>query len=323
MSSNPEPAPKPPPRLVETASGDIAEQSVEQPREPTQGQPLGERMRDWLRAVLRRGGEDSLREGIEELLEEHPDDKADQDTEERAILRNILRVSELRVDDVMVPRADIIAVEERTSLEQVVKLFDSLRHSRMPVYRDKLDDIIGMIHIKDLVQFWGQTRAVELGRIARKVLFAPPSMPVLDLLLQMRDKRVHMALVVDEYGGVDGLVTIEDLIEQIVGKISDEHDKAEAPFLIERPDGTLEADGRCPVEDLEARTGMPLLARDREDYIDTLGGLVFDLIGRVPQRGELIAHPSGLAFEVIEADPRRIKRLRVRNLEALRARPPQ
>ncbi len=273
--------------------------------------------RAWLRNFGRANSEDaSLTEDIEDLIEERREAKLPVSPQERLMLMNILRFGELRVDEVMVPRADIVAVEASTPLEDVVRAFREAGHSRLPVYRESLDDVLGMVHIKDLFKFWGGVPAFSLGNLARKVLFVAPSMPVLDLLLQMQTTRVHMAVVVDEYGGTDGLLTIEDLVEQIVGEIEDEYDTEERPLLQERPDGTLEADARTPVEDLEERLGLVLLTEDLEEYVDTLGGLVFSLVGRVPQRGELIGHPAGIEFEVVDADPRRIKRLRVRNLQA-------
>src|SRR5262249_31873975 len=192
-------------------------------------------------------------------------------------------------------------------------------HWGVDVYRDSLDDVIGFLHVKDLLTSRAappgvDPRAFDLKALTREVLFVAPSMRVLDLLLQMRLSRVHMALVVDEFGGIDGLITIEDVVEQIVGEIEDEHDVAEAPKLIPRPDGTLIADARTPIEEFEAKVGPVLTAEEREQDIDTLAGLVVSLTGRLPSRGELISHPSGLAFEVLDADPRRIKRLRVRNL---------
>lgn len=274
---------------------------------------LAVRLREWLR-VLRgaRKPEDRLRDELEELLEEHAETPVDR--EERALLGNILTVGELRVDDVEVPRADIIAVEEDITLDELVRAFADAGHSRLPVYRDSLDQVLGMVHIKDLMPYWKGEKPFKLADVVRKVLFVPPSMPVLDLLLQMRARRLHLALVVDEYGGVDGLVTIEDLVEQIVGEIHDEHDDAEMPTLVTRPGGVIEADARCPVADLEAQIGRSLISPEQHEEIDTLGGLVFSLVGRVPQRGELVRHPSGLAFEVLDADPRRIKRLRVRDI---------
>jgi len=189
-----------------------------------------------------------------------------------------------------------------------------LGHSRIPVYRETLDDAIGMVHIKDVLAWRGEEESFELAKIVRRVLFVAPSMRVLELLLEMRVKRSHMALVVDEFGGVDGLVTIEDLVEEIVGEIEDEHDHDREPNLVRRPDGAIDADARAEIERLESEFG-PILSEDEREDIDTLGGLVFSLAGRVPIRGELIRHPSGVEFEVLEADPRRIRRLRVRGPE--------
>jgi CBS domain containing-hemolysin-like protein len=182
--------------------------------------------------------------------------------------------------------------------------------------------VIGFIHIKDLVAARAGGRPFDLKSILRQVLFVAPSMRVLDLLLQMRLSRQHLALVIDEFGGTDGLITIEDLVEQIVGEIEDEHDIAEGPKLLPRPDGTLIADARATIEEFEERIGPVLTAEEREADIDTLGGLVVHLAGRVPTRGELVTHPSGITFEVIDADPRRIRRLRLRNLPA-KPEPPQ
>jgi CBS domain containing-hemolysin-like protein len=186
-------------------------------------------------------------------------------------------------------------------------------HSRIPVYRETLDDVVGIVHIKDVMTCVALNKPVVLREIVREVQIVAPSMPVLDLLLQMRQTRQHMALVIDEFGGIDGLITIEDLVEEIVGEIEDEHDDEAEPAMTERPDGTLLADARVSIAAFEDRVG-PLLAEDERDDIDTLGGLVMSMAGRVPGRGELLIHPSGLEFEVVEADPRRVKRVRVRNL---------
>ena len=186
-------------------------------------------------------------------------------------------------------------------------------HSRFPVYRETLDDAMGMIHIKDVLPWRGNDKDFVPSRVLRQVLFVAPSMQVLELLLEMRVKRSHMALVVDEFGGVDGLVTIEDLVEEIVGEIEDEHDRADEPHLVRNEDGTLDADARVPVETIEGIAGAVFTDEERED-VETLGGLVVALAGRVPIRGELIAHGSGLEFEVVDADPRRVKRVRVRGL---------
>jgi CBS domain containing-hemolysin-like protein len=175
-----------------------------------------------------------------------------------------------------------------------------------------------MVHIKDVLISFDRDKPARLAELVREILFVAPSMRVLDLLLEMRQNRVHMAIIVDEFGGVDGLVTIEDLVEEIVGEIEDEHDEEEAPHLAPRPDGTLLADARTPVEEFEQVTGPVLDAEEREE-VETLGGLIFRLVDRVPRRGEIISHPSGIEFEVLDADPRRVRRLRVRNLPANRA----
>jgi CBS domain containing-hemolysin-like protein len=273
--------------------------------------------RSWLRGLGHWGnGETTLRETLDELIEKHADDALPINAQERVMLLNLLNFGELRVDDVMVPRADIVAIEDSATLAEITRTIDSAGHSRLPVFRGTLDDIVGMVHVRDLLGYWGTKKPFALAKVARPLLFVPPSMRVRDLLLQMRASRIHMAMVVDEYGGSDGLVTIEDLVEEIIGEIHDEHDNDELPMLIDRPGGVIESDARVPVEELQARIHLSLLPEDREEHIDTLGGLVFSLVGRVPSRGELIDHPAGLQFEVLDADPRRIKRLRIHNMPA-------
>ncbi len=274
-----------------------------------------------LRSVFRgRDNDPTLRESLEEFIEDHDNGEALRD-EERDMLINILKFGDLRVEDVMVPRADIKAVEEHETLDGLLALLMEAAHSRLPVYRETLDDPIGMVHIKDVVKLMAQHQTRELqdqataqqpiAQIRREVLFVPPSMPVADLFLKMQATHIHMALVIDEYGGTDGLATIEDLVEEIVGEIEDEHDKDTGPRLKMRTEGGYTADARVEINDLEELLGVDFLPDDREEDIDTLGGLVFSLVGRVPQRGELVTHPLGFDFEVIDADPRRIKRLRI------------
>jgi len=273
-----------------------------------------------LQGLLRRREAESVRDRVEELIEgrEEPPDSGreastdDLDAHERVLLRNVLKLRGKTAYDIMVPRADIVAMPEDLSLDQAIRQIQREGHSRMPVYRENLDDIAGMVHIKDVFAAFGRDQPFTLKDILRRPLFVVPSIPVLDLLLQMRQAHIHMALVVDEYGGIDGLVTIEDLVETITGDISDEHDVDTTPQITERPDGTLELDARTPVEAFEERLGAVLTEEERAADIDTVGGLVFTLAGRVPARGELISHPSGLEFRVLEADPRRIRRLRVR-----------
>lgn len=233
------------------------------------------------------------------------------DPQERALLANIARLRGKTAYDVMVPRADIVAMEASLTLEEAIALIQREGHSRYPVFQRTLDDVVGMVHIKDVIGGLGKP-GFSLQAVLRKPLFVAPSIPVLDLLLQMRQQRMHLALVVDEYGGIDGLVTIEDLVETIVGDIADEHDEVAAPQMTERPDGAVDLDARLPIEAFEARFGSVLTDEEREQDLDTVGGLVFTLAGRVPVRGEVLTHSSGLEFRVLEADPRRIKRLRVR-----------
>ena len=223
----------------------------------------------------------------------------------------MLRLRETTADDVMLPRADIVAMRVDVTLEQALQQIRTDGHSRLPVYREQLDDIVGMVHIKDVFAYVGRPEAFSLEAILRRPLMVAPQMPVLDLLLQMRQQRMHLALVIDEYGGIDGLVTIEDLVETIVGDISDEHDEVQAAMVVERADGALDINARLPVEEFETRMGPVLSEDERDADIDTVGGLVFTLAGRVPAKGEVISHPSGIEFRVLDADPRRIRRLRV------------
>jgi len=253
----------------------------------------------------------SLRDTIEELLEDEADGLKSLTEHERRLLLNALSFGDLEVADVMVPRSDVKAIDVDAELGEVLAAMRDAGHTRLPVFRGTLDDIIGLVHIKDLLPFWGDGERFRLGDVVRKILHVPPSMRVIDLLLQMRDTRVHMAVVVDEYGGTDGLVTVEDLIEEIVGEIQDEHDRIVRPKLLETANGELEADARVELDRLETKLGVQLLDDDRRDDADTLGGLVFMLLDRVPARGEVIRHPAGLEFEVLDADPRRVKRLRI------------
>jgi magnesium and cobalt transporter len=236
--------------------------------------------------------------------------------QERVLIGNVLKVHDRNAADVMVPRVDVVAFDIERPFDELVKLLVEHGHSRVPVYRETLDDVIGFVHVKDVLAPVADRRAVKLAPLLRKVLVVAPSLPVFDLLVQMRQTRTHIAMVVDEFGGIDGLVTIEDLIEEIVGDIEDEHDVPEGPAFIERPDGSVIADARTPIETLEEQHGTTLRHNGDHEDVDTLGGLVFALAGRVPQRGEVIPHPDGIEFEVLDADPRRIKRLRVRGLPA-------
>jgi magnesium and cobalt transporter len=261
--------------------------------------------------------ENALRDAIEELIEESEsgdDGDTPLDSNESSLLLNVLKLGDLTAYDVMVPRADIKAAAEDIDLKGLIQMVREFGHSRLPIYREDLDDIVGIVHAKDVLTFFPDPDKFVLPKILREPMFISPSIPVLDLLLQMRHSRAHMALVVDEYGGIDGLVTIEDLVEEIIGEIEDEHDVVKGPHLVQRPDGTLLADARTTIEAFEDKVGPVLTEEEREADIDTLGGLVMSLTDRVPLRGELVTHSSGIAFEVLDADPRRIKRLRVRNI---------
>jgi CBS domain containing-hemolysin-like protein len=236
--------------------------------------------------------------------------------QERTLIGNVLKSHDQTASDVMVPRGDIVAIDVEAPFSDLIKSLVQHSHSRLPVYRETLDDVIGYVHVKDVLAPVAERRPAKLAGLIRKVLFVAPSLPVLDLLAQMRRARTHIAMVVDEFGGIDGLVTIEDLIEEIVGEIEDEHDVDDLPALIERADGSVIADARTPIEMLEQHRGTPLRAGEEHEDVDTLGGLVFTLAGRVPKRGEVIPHPGGIEFEVLDADPNRIRRLRVLNLPA-------
>jgi magnesium and cobalt transporter len=272
-----------------------------------------------LHVLGRRGTEQTLRQSIAELVEEaaaapqNPgDDQPELDRQERALIANILQLRGTIANDVMIPRADIVALRADLTLDETLQRLREEQHSRLPIYRDQLDDILGMVHIKDVFAYIGRPEEFSLEKMLRRPLMVAPQAPVLDLLVQMRQARVHLALVIDEYGGVDGLITIEDLVETIVGDISDEHDD-EVPLVTERPDGTMDIAARLSIEDFEERMGPVLTSEERASSIDTVGGLIFTLAGRVPAQNEIITHPSsGAEFQVLDADPRHILKVRVR-----------
>lgn len=269
-----------------------------------------------------RNQEQSVRDSIAELVQQETGhevtpgepESLDLNPQERALIGNVLRLRDMTADDVMVPRPDILAIKADSTLEVALAFIREEGHSRMPVYRDHLDDVAGMVHIKDVFGFTGDPASFSLEKILRKPLLVAPQIRVLDLLLQMRQTHIHLALVVDEYGGIDGLVTIEDLVETIVGDISDEHDETEGPMLTERSDGSYDVNARLPVEDFEGIIGKLLSDEERNADIETVGGLVFNLAGRVPARSEIITHPAGMEFLVLDADAMRIRKLRVRRL---------
>ncbi|MEK9212811.1 hemolysin family protein [Sphingomonas sp. 2378] len=260
--------------------------------------------------------EESLRDQLEDAIDRHegdpgPDAKGDLTPLERQMVRNLLHFGERDAGDVGVPRADIIAVEERTTFDHLVQIFAEAGHSRLPVYRETLDSIIGMVHIKDVFNILatGAAHPETISGLIRDPLYVPMSRGALDLLADMRQKRVHLAVVLDEYSGTEGLVTIEDLIEEIVGEIEDEHDDAPQALLVPLDGGAWDADARVSLEEV-GRAVDPAL-EEAEDDVDTLGGLTAVLAGQVPPTGTCIDHPSGWRIEVTEADERRIHRLRL------------
>ena len=255
----------------------------------------------------------NLKQSIETVLDNDLKDTEGISKHERLMLLNILKIDGIRSSDIMIPRADIGAVELNDSFEKVLKVFIKEAHSRVPIYEKNLDNIIGMIHIKDLVNYQNQkkTETNFLQNLKREILEIPPSMPVLDLLLKMQLTRLHMGIVIDEYGCTDGLVTIEDVIEEITGEIEDEHDEKNLPMLIKSSLNTFEASARIEIDELQKVTNVEFLNSYDNDDVDTLGGLIFSITGRVPQRGEIIKHTSGTTFEIKDADPMKIKSVKV------------
>jgi magnesium and cobalt transporter len=276
----------------------------------------------WKKIVRALQGEDradqaAMRESLEEVIEESERQSPALSEAERVMLSNLLKFGELRLEDVMVPRAAIIAVEETVSMAELVQLFREAQHSRLPMYRETLDDPTGLVHVKDVLALLQDAPGggyrlpdVPIAGLRRPILFVPPSMRAVDLLLKMQTTHTHLALVIDEYGGTDGLVSIEDIIEEIVGDIADEHD--DEPIALKQEDDAYVADARLELEDFAKLTGHDLTLPAELEEIDTLGGLVVAHLGRVPQRGEIVEGPAGFTFEVLEADPRRVRRLRIR-----------
>jgi CBS domain containing-hemolysin-like protein len=294
----------------------------------------------WLARALRRlfgRRSDSIRSDLRHVLE--AGDGSALSTKESVMLRNILALRGRQVVDVMIPRADIVAVQQDIALGELLKVFASAEHSRLVVYDDTLDDAVGMVHIRDLIALMteraGQAgakmpgkrkkpfpagldlKAIDLSiplseaKIMREILFVPPSMPAVELLAKMQATHIHLALVVDEYGGTDGAVSMEDIVEEIVGEIADEHDDDVTPGVIRQPDGSFVADARAPLEDVTAVVGAEFAVGEIANEVDTLAGYVATRIGRVPVRGEMIPGPGRFEIEVLDADPRRVKKLKI------------
>jgi len=303
----------------------------------------------WLHRALRilfRWKATSTRADLKSLLEGGLPGETGFSPEESLMLRNILALRERRIEDVMVPRADIVAVQQDISLGDLLRLFQSAGHSRLVAYNDTLDDPAGMVHIRDVIAFMTERaavsptvnakrkkplpagldlKAIDLAqrlsatRIVRPILFVPPSMPAMDLLAKMQATRIHLALVIDEYGGTDGLVSMEDIVEQIVGDIADEHDIEEVADIVRQPDGSFVADARAELEDVTAALGAEFDVREHLEDVDTLGGYLVTKAGHVPVRGELVSGPPGFEIEVLDADPRRVKRVKVYRSKDLRS----
>jgi magnesium and cobalt transporter len=260
---------------------------------------------------LFRSNESDYREVIEDIVS---DDK-NIGSDEQQMLLNVLILKDLRVYDVMVPRAEIVAVSSEDSLETILDVFKNSQHSRLPVYEGSLDNPLGFIHVKDALALHLDIRAGNTSRevrdIMRNILYVPCSVPLRDLLIQMQSGNIHIALVVDEYGGTDGVVTIENCIEKIIGKINDEHDAPDLTMLTEKSQGVYEVDSRLELEELNAVTGLDLTGKLTEFDIDTIGGFVTSFVGRVPQRGEIIEYLAECEFHILDAEPKHIKRLRI------------
>jgi CBS domain containing-hemolysin-like protein len=331
------------------AHADGAPQSGNLPVPVREGEVLRPAHAGWLARAIRTlfgWRSDSLRANLQVVLETSAPDETSFTPVERTMLRNILYLRERRIADIMIPRADIIAVRQDISLGELMKLFESAGHSRLVVYGETLDEPEGMVHIRDLLVYMAQLaqvepkatarrkkpppagldlRAVNLAttlaeaKIVRKLIYVPPSMPAMDLMQQMQATRIHLALVVDEYGGTDGLVSIEDLVEQIVGEIDDEHDSDEPPDVVQQPDGSFIADARASLEDVTATVGEEFNIGEAGEEVDTIGGYLTWIAGRLPLRGEVIAGPEPFEIEVLDADPRRIKRVRISRRQAVLA----
>jgi len=252
----------------------------------------------------------NVRESIKDVIDDRSNAKNgfDLSSKEKSILTNILSINQLKVSDVMIPRASIISVSHQSNYDELIKIIENESHSRMPVFRKDLDDVLGMVHIKDIIKYAGEKKTkFNIVDVVKEVLFVPPTMPVLNLLLKMQATKLHMALVIDEHGGTDGLITIEDVVEEIVGEIEDEHDKDDN-FSFKSIDSKIfEAKADMTLEDFNKQSNLNLHKED----VDTLGGYVFSIINRVPNKGEIIKSDELFIFEVLDADPRKIKKLKI------------
>ncbi len=284
------------------------------PNSKSQRVSLLQAVSGWIKHAVGAKHECSLKETIEEIIDEHDGQEDDRlEPEERVMLHNVLSFGDTKVSEIMVPRTDIMAVAADIDLVELKSHILEQKHTRIPVYEETLDNVIGFLHVKDLLPMLGGEKEYNLREVLRNVLFVPPSMRIIDLLIKMRHAGSHLAMVVDEYGGTDGLVTMEDLFEEIVGDIQDEHDEDEEQEdkITSVRDGIFEVNARIRIEKLEQELGLNLVTEEKEDDFDTLGGLIFFQLGRVPVKGESVQHVSGVTFKVLEADPRRIKKVQI------------
>ena len=270
-----------------------------------------------LKFFLKKKTNNKLQINIENLLNKRLKQKKPLKINEEKIISNVFQLPEKLINDIMIPRTDIISVDTNASINKLVKIIGRTSHSRYPVFDKSRDNIVGMVHIKDVISCWKNKKIGNIKKLVRQILFTPDSINILDLLLKMRTSHIHMAIIVDEHGGVDGLVTIEDLVEEIVGEIKDEHEaqkenKNNIKGLI-KDDGSIKISARMLIDDFEKKYGN--IFSDKEDIsdIDTMGGLVFHVFGRVPLKGEIIQHSNGCEFEILDADSRRIRTILVRN----------
>ena len=268
-----------------------------------------------IKSIFFSSNKENIKDVLEDIIEDNGNSVESIDDGTKKIFKNIIQLNDKCIEDVMIPRADIDAVSSSIKINQLITFINKTKHSRIPVYDENLDKVIGMVHIRDLFEKINKTakvkRDIKISKsIIRKILFSSPSMRILDLLLKMRSEQIHMSIVVDEFGGTNGLVTIEDLVEEIVGEIKDEHDFEEIDIIKKISKKTYEVSARVTVDEFERKLGVFFESVDKED-IDTVGGLVFNLIGKIPSRGQVIAHKSGLEFTILDADTRKIKRLLV------------
>ena len=268
-----------------------------------------------IKSIFFSSNKENIKDVLEDIIEDNGNSVESIDDGTKKIFKNIIQLNDKCIEDVMIPRADIDAVSSSIKINQLITFINKTKHSRIPVYEENLDKVIGMVHIRDLFEKINKTakvkRDIKISKsIVRKILFSSPSMRILDLLLKMRSEQIHMSIVVDEFGGTNGLVTIEDLVEEIVGEIKDEHDFEEIDIIKKISKKTYEVSARVTVDEFEKKLGVFFESVDKED-IDTVGGLVFNLIGKIPSRGQVIAHKSGLEFTILDADTRKIKRLLV------------